>query len=298
LDITYRFDPAAPLVPEKPANTETALARLEAGNRFVNDVFDGLQIESQDADSTRSFVVPIDPVSLGLPIAPGLIPSQSPFAVVVGCTDARAPVEHLFHCSSNELNVIRIAGNSLGPDGMASVQLAIQRLADSLQAVIVLGHSDCDLIESAITRYYSKGEFQALETPPMVRALIDRILVSVDGAVKALQDVAGAKIEQAPQFRDWLSEAATYLNSAVSAYELQQAMQSWGGAAADVVYAVYDVRSTRVRALPERRGAASNVFLPPPTGTDRFGPFAIELVTRLLDARDERNASGTVGDEI
>lgn len=286
LDIIYRFDPAAPLVPEKPANTEAALARLEAGNRFVNDIFDGLQLEAQEANSTSSFVVPIDPVSLGLPIATGIAPKQTPFACVVGCSDARVPIEHLFHCSSNELSVIRTAGNVVGQEGMASVQLATSQLAESIHSVIVLGHTDCDVIEAGVTRYQSTREFDALKMPPPVRAIVERMLIPIDGVVMALKHVAGVEIELAANYGALLNEAATYLNAAVGAYELQQAIRHWGGQTADVVYAVYDVCSTRVRALPERAGSTSTVFLPPPTAPERFDKFAIELVKRLLDSQD------------
>ena len=53
-----------------------------------------------------------------------LVAGQEPFAVVLGCSDSRAPVEIVFDQGLGDLFVIRIAGNIVGPSQIGSVEFA------------------------------------------------------------------------------------------------------------------------------------------------------------------------------
>ncbi|MFI3328764.1 MAG: carbonic anhydrase [Rikenellaceae bacterium] len=73
---------------------------------------------------------------------------QKPFAVVVGCSDSRVPVEMLFDCGIGDLFVIRTAGNSVADDVvMGSIDYAVDHLGCPL--VVILGHQNCGGITSA-----------------------------------------------------------------------------------------------------------------------------------------------------
>ena len=67
-----------------------------------------------EGSGTTRHVVPVDPRDLGL--APGEKgpPAQRPFAAVLGCSDARVPIELIFSAGANDLFVVRVAGNVLG----------------------------------------------------------------------------------------------------------------------------------------------------------------------------------------
>jgi carbonic anhydrase len=41
-------------------------------------------------------------------------PKHRPFAAILGCSDARVPVELIFNEGPNDLFVIRVAGNGVG----------------------------------------------------------------------------------------------------------------------------------------------------------------------------------------
>jgi len=71
----------------------------------------------------------------------GGIPAHGPLAVVVACSDARVPVEHVFHQAPGALFVVRVAGQVLEPAGLASVRLAVAQLGT--RVVVVLGHEAC-----------------------------------------------------------------------------------------------------------------------------------------------------------
>ena len=61
---------------------------------------------------------------MGLPFLPGAALDQQPFAMVLGCSDARVPIESIFDQSFNEMFVVRVAGNVLGTEGLGSFDYA------------------------------------------------------------------------------------------------------------------------------------------------------------------------------
>lgn len=73
---------------------------------------------------------------------------QSPFAVVLSCSDSRAPTEYLFDQDLGDLFVIRIAGNIVEPSQVASAEFAVEQLGTRL--IVVMGHTRCGVIEAAI----------------------------------------------------------------------------------------------------------------------------------------------------
>ena len=72
---------------------------------------------------------------------------QRPWAVIVGCSDSRVPVEALFDVGPGELFVVRSAGHVLSEAGYASVRYAVQEL--HVELVVILGHEDCGAVTAA-----------------------------------------------------------------------------------------------------------------------------------------------------
>src|SRR5262245_40012888 len=66
---------------------------------------------------------------------------QTPFAVILGCSDSRVPVEIVFDQGLGDLFVIRVAGNIVAPSQVGSVEFAAERYGTRL--VVVLGHTQC-----------------------------------------------------------------------------------------------------------------------------------------------------------
>jgi len=73
---------------------------------------------------------------------------QSPFATVLGCSDSRVPVEIIFDAGFGDLFIVRVAGNVLSPEVMASLQFAGAILETSL--FVVLGHEGCGAVKAAL----------------------------------------------------------------------------------------------------------------------------------------------------
>ncbi len=77
-----------------------------------------------------------------------LIARQTPFAIVLGCSDSRVPAEIVFDQGLGDLFVIRVAGNIVAPSQVGSVEFAAERFGTRL--VVVLGHSQCGAVQATL----------------------------------------------------------------------------------------------------------------------------------------------------
>ncbi|MEM7025526.1 MAG: carbonic anhydrase [Pseudomonadota bacterium] len=104
-----------------------------------------------------------------------LAEGQQPFAVTLGCADSQVAPELAFDQSRGQLFVLRVAGNSLNTDSLASVEFALEVLGTPL--IMVLGHSACGAVDAAID--VVKQDFELPGHPPK---LIDPITPAVAAA--------------------------------------------------------------------------------------------------------------------
>lgn len=74
---------------------------------------------------------------------------QSPYAIVITCSDSRVIPESIFAAGIGELFVIRVAGNVMDKHQLGSVEYAADHLGCNL--VVVLGHSHCGAVGAALT---------------------------------------------------------------------------------------------------------------------------------------------------
>ena len=134
-----------------------------------------------------------DDRSVPQPIGPGvrhtLARGQSPFAIVVTCADSRVPPEHLFNTGLGELIVVRTAGHVLGPEAIATIEEAVERL--NVPLCVVLGHEHCDVVTAAIEQATQHGHQSHLS--PAVIQLLERIEPAVRKA--RTLDVGGKQMQ-------------------------------------------------------------------------------------------------------
>src|SRR4026207_376582 len=104
-----------------------------------------------------------------------LAAGQQPFAIILGCSDSRGPVEILFDQGLGDLFVIRVAGNIVAPSQVGSVEFAAARYGTRL--VVVLGHSSCGAILATLEEVRRRSEDQSRN----LRTIVDRIRPSVEG---------------------------------------------------------------------------------------------------------------------
>ncbi len=72
---------------------------------------------------------------------------QYPFAVILSCMDSRTSVELIFDQGLGDLFSIRIAGNIVNNDILASIEYALKYVG--AKVLMVLGHTECGAIKSA-----------------------------------------------------------------------------------------------------------------------------------------------------
>ena len=73
---------------------------------------------------------------------------QSPYAIVIACSDSRVIPEKIFMVGIGEIFTIRVAGNVIGDFELGSIEYAASHLNTGL--IMVLGHSHCGAVEAAI----------------------------------------------------------------------------------------------------------------------------------------------------
>jgi carbonic anhydrase len=74
---------------------------------------------------------------------------QSPFVVVVSCSDSRLPPELIFDQGLGDVFSIRTAGNVIGDYELGSIEYAVEHLHCKL--IVVLGHENCGAIQAYAT---------------------------------------------------------------------------------------------------------------------------------------------------
>jgi carbonic anhydrase len=99
---------------------------------------------------------------------------HEPFAIVLGCSDARVPLEIVFDHGLGDLFVIRVAGNIVAPSQVGSIEFAAERYGTRL--VVVLGHSNCAAIEATVEELESPDEIHS----PNLASIVDRIRPSIE----------------------------------------------------------------------------------------------------------------------
>lgn len=72
---------------------------------------------------------------------------QYPFAVILSCMDSRTSVELIFDQGLGDLFSIRVAGNVVNEDIVASIEYAVKYVGSKV--LMVLGHTSCGAINSA-----------------------------------------------------------------------------------------------------------------------------------------------------
>ncbi|WP_422040487.1 carbonic anhydrase [Roseibium sp.] len=73
---------------------------------------------------------------------------QKPFAAVVACSDSRVAPEIVFDQGLGDVFVVRVAGNFINEDGLASLEFGAAALG--VQVIVVLGHTACGAVDATI----------------------------------------------------------------------------------------------------------------------------------------------------
>jgi carbonic anhydrase len=162
-----------PVLPEPPQNAispEAALDRLMKGNaRYVAG-----ETECQD-------------YSVGRAERAG---AQYPIVGVLSCSDSRVAPDLLFEQGPGDIFVVRVAGNFVNVDGLASMEYAVKVLGVPL--LMVLGHTNCGAIAAAVKVVTEHAELPG-HLPELVQSIEPAVIAAHD---KHKSDLVVATMEE------------------------------------------------------------------------------------------------------
>lgn len=149
---------------------------------------------------------------------------QWPTVGVLACADSRVPVEMVFDEPIGRLFVCRIAGNITTPEIIGSLEYGVAVLG--LKALVVMGHSSCGAVKSAI---------ENPEVPGQISSLFPSLLPAI--YLSGSRDPSTVTRTNAIIQAATLTNASPVIESAVKSGNLK------------VVPAVYDVGTSKVELL-------------------------------------------------
>lgn len=93
---------------------------------------------------------------------------QTPYAVVLTCSDSRVVPEHIFMEGLGSIFTVRNAGNVVEPVTLGSIEYGVEHLGASV--ILVLGHTCCGAVDATISE---GGHGNILAITHLISAAID-----------------------------------------------------------------------------------------------------------------------------
>lgn len=103
---------------------------------------------------------------------------QSPFSVILTCSDSRIPTEIVFDRGLGDLFVIRIAGNIISPSIIGSIEFAASSFGTQL--CLVMGHTHCGAVQAALGAGLDGVQFSG-----NIEKIVQKISPSVNAVISA-----------------------------------------------------------------------------------------------------------------
>jgi carbonic anhydrase len=119
-----------------------------------------------------------------------LVSKQTPYAIILGCSDSRVAPEIVFDQGIGDLFIVRVAGNVVGPLELDSIEYSALYLRSSL--VMVLGHESCGAIKAVLAGTTKDIESVAELIQPAAQATKnqdgDRLINTIKTNAKMMAD--------------------------------------------------------------------------------------------------------------
>ena len=197
--------------PQNDLTPDLALSRLMDGNqRYVEGV-----ARRHDFLSERE----------------ALASGQNPFAAILSCADSRIAPEYAFDSARGDIFAVRVAGNFVTTDGLASLEYAVAVLGTPV--IMVLGHEACGAVKAGVQRATDGTTFPGH---------IDTLAKAVEPSVKTVMGKSGNVLDNAIRQNvldnvERLKGASAVLTEALAAKRLK------------IVGGVYELASGKVQLL-------------------------------------------------
>jgi carbonic anhydrase len=116
--------------------------------------------------------------------------AQCPIAAILGCSDSRVVPDLVFDQSPGDLFVVRLAGNFLDDDGLASLEYAVKFLGAPL--LMVLGHTNCGAVSAAVKVVTERAQLPG-HLPDLVKSIEPAVIAA---HARHPSDLVAATIEE------------------------------------------------------------------------------------------------------
>lgn len=155
--------------------------------------------------------------------------NQYPIAGILSCSDSRVSPELAFDQGPGDLFVMRVAGNIVTPDLLASLEYGVQFLG--VPFVMVLGHTSCGAVDAAI---------KVLKSKAVLPGHLPQLIAGIKPAVLAAEKVQTGVLVDNAAAENVRRQVAQLKNSPPIV------QKSYAGKKIDIVGAMYDLRTGKV----------------------------------------------------
>lgn len=259
--------------PPRPRTSEEAQAQLLRGHAHFRDWVQRIHAAPTEEKTDTAPQPETSYLQSLFPI--DRLQAQEPFAIAIGCADARVPMRMLLGSAVNDIFEIRVAGQALADECLGSVDYAVHHLP-TVKTVLVLGHSHCGAVKATVDNYLQPCCLETSELSIGLEAIVNRIFGSVVQAERALR-AADPELDVASNgFRERLTEVAVLVNAALIAHRLEFLIKNQGREDIGVDFGVYDLQ-THAIVHPDIQAASptwSVGLASAPDSTDAVGHWA------------------------
>ena len=155
--------------------------------------------------------------------------AQHPIAAILSCADSRVAPELAFDQGPGDLFVMRVAGNIVTPDLLASIEYGVHFLAVPL--VMVLGHTGCGAVDAAI---------KVLKTKVVLPGHLPELVTAIKPAVIVAERTQSGNLLDNASAENVRRQVSRLQNSPPVVQQL------YAGKKIDIVGAVYDLRTGKI----------------------------------------------------
>lgn len=160
------------------------------------------------------------------------VTAQYPIVAVLSCSDSRVAPELAFDQGPGDVFVVRVAGNFLNEDGLASMEYAIKILGVPL--LMVLGHTNCGAVGAAVKFVTEHAELPG-HLPDLVKSIEPAVIAA---HARHPSDLVAASIEENVKLNvHRLDDDAPIVSEALAAKKIA------------AVGGVYDLATGKIRLL-------------------------------------------------
>jgi carbonic anhydrase len=156
---------------------------------------------------------------------------QQPFAAILACADSRVAPPLVFDVERGNLFAAHVAGNSLDSGTQGSLEYSVAVL--NVHVIVVLGHTDCGAVKSAIEVAEGRKTFPANKYGA-IGGVVDAVVPAVLDVPRADRTLHAAIVANARRQARAVAETGPIVPAAIAAGTLR------------VVSAVYEIDSGTV----------------------------------------------------